>query len=285
MECPLCKSDATRPHYRLRGYTVAICDTCRFQFNADFQGGGDAGELFSEEYYCGRHRDAFEAQFADYRQDLSADVFIQRLEQIESMIAPGRVLDVGCALGSFLCLARDRGWQAEGVEVSRFAADFATQRRDLKVFCGQLADYEAEDASFDLITFWDSIEHVATPREDMEQACRLLRPGGLMLFTTDNFDCLIADVGRVMYRMSGGRIKYGVQRVFIDANLAYFTEQSFRGLLQQVGLKPRVFEKMEYPLDKIKTNQAERMLLRGFYLAGSLLGRQAQFTVIAQKAS
>jgi len=46
-----------------------------------------------------------------------------------------------------------------------------------------------------------------------------------------------------------------------------------------------VFEKMEYPLDKIRTSRVERWILRGFYAAAKVMGRQAQITVVAEKVA
>lgn len=262
---------------------MARCDECDFQFNAAFVGGGEESETFSEDYYRQQQQAAFEKQFNDFRRDPSTPVYLRRLEFIERHVPPGRILDVGSGLGVFLRLAGERGWRTQGVEVSRFAARFAREAHGLDIHHGTLADFDAGDGSFDVVTFWDSIEHVAQPREDFEKAVRLVRPGGLLLFTTDNFACLVADVAAALYYLSLGRYTYPLERVYIDRNLAYFTDQSFRELLEQRGIRPLLWEKMEYPLDKIKTSFGERLILKGFYAAAALLGRQAQITVIGQK--
>lgn len=281
--CPVCKANSSRTKYRLRGYRIDECTSCGLQFNADFRGGGGNDDLFSEDYYKTRHREAFASQFDDYRSDASFPVYVEKLVEIERHIRPGRVLDVGSALGTFLLAARDRGWEPHGVEISEFAARHAREKHKLPVFHGDLASFEGAAESFDLVTFWDSIEHVATPLEDAAKAVELLKPGGIVLFTTDNFDCLIADVAKVLYRLTAGRVNYPVERVFIDANLSFFTVKTFRDLLSRVGLKEIYLEKMEYPLEKIKAGFAERLALRTFYALGKVLHRQAQITVLARK--
>jgi len=283
MACPLCKANSTRTKYRLREYRVDECLGCGLQFNAAFHGGGGDGELFSEDYYRARHHEAFAAQFDDYRSDASFPVYDSWLARIEEHRPPGRVLDVGSALGTFLLAARDRGWEPQGIEISEFAAKHAREKHDLSVFHGDLGSFDGASETFDLVTFWDSIEHVATPLEDASKAVQLVKPGGIVLFTTDNFDCLIADVASILYRLTAGRMNYPIERVFIDANLSYFTVATFRDLLGRVGLKELCLEKMEYPLDKIKTSVAERLALKTFYGLGKILHRQAQITVLAQK--
>lgn len=281
--CPLCKSADLRTRYQLRGYAVAQCRGCGFQFNANFIGGGTESETFSEDYYRQQQQAAFARQFEDFRHDASTPVYLKRLEFIERHVRPGRLLDVGCGLGVFLRLANERGWQTQGVELSQFAARYAQETHELDVHNGMLAGLDAPDGSFDVVTFWDSIEHVAQPREDFDRAVRLVRPGGLLLITTDNFACLVADVAAALYRLSLGRYTYPLERVYIDRNLAFFTDDSFRKLLATADIRPLLWEKMEYPLDKIKTNLGERLILHGFYAAAALLGRQAQITVIGQK--
>jgi 2-polyprenyl-3-methyl-5-hydroxy-6-metoxy-1,4-benzoquinol methylase len=230
-----------------------------------------------------QHEKAFEKQFGDYMQDPSAPVYARWLDRIAAHGARGRILDIGSALGTFLKIAETRGFTPEGVEISAFAADFARTRRGLTVFHGDLEQYPGGGLPFDAVTFWDSIEHVTHPLENLRKAARLLRPGGVVLLTTDNFDCLIADIARAMYRASLGTVRYPMERVFIAANRSYFTEATFRALLATCGFRIVIFEKMEYPIDKIRTNMLERLVLSGFYTAAHMTGREAQMTVVAEK--
>ncbi len=281
--CPLCKSGDVRVKYELTGYRILQCRTCALEYHDGFRGGGDDQGMFSQGYYTIDQADAFKTQFDDYTQDPSADVYRHWIERIEQRVPVGRVLDIGSALGTFLKIAETRGWKPQGVEISRFAAEFARERRGIPVFNGDLEDFQCANEAFDVVTFWDSIEHVTHPLENLRTAARLMRSGGLMLLTTDNFDCLIADVARLAYRLSLGKIRYPMERIFIPLNRSYFTEATFRAMLRSCGSEVVVFEKMEYPLDKIRTSWAERWVLKSFYAAASLLGRQAQVTVLAQK--
>ena len=281
--CPICKSPDTRVTYPLTGYRIAQCRRCQFEFNDGFAAGGGDNEMFSADYYTKLHEKAFREQFDDYQRDPSANVYARWLDRIAAHSGAGRILDVGSALGAFLKIAADKGFTPQGVEISQFAADFARQKRGLEVFTGDLEQFPGKDGSFDVITFWDSIEHVTHPLENLRTATRLLRRGGLLLLTTDNFDCLIADIARLLYRMTSGRSRYAMQRVFIAPNRSFFTAATLRALLEACSLRVVMFEKMDYPLDKIRTNLAERVLLRGLYGAALVLNRQAQVTVVAEK--
>jgi SAM-dependent methyltransferase len=133
------------------------------------------------------------------------------------------------------------------------------------------------------VTFWDSLEHVAEPRRDLAAARRLLRPGGLLLVTTDNFDCLVADLAAAAYRATLGALAYPVERVFIDRNFAFFTDRTLRRLIAAAGFDELWLEKMEYPLAKIRLGAIERLALRAIYAAAAVTGRQAQVTLLAER--
>lgn len=101
---------------------------------------------------------------------------------------PGRVLDVGCATGSFLAALREQGWQAHGVELSPYAADYARQRYGLDVFTGELQAAQFPPDSFDLVVLWDVLEHVYQPRETLLEAARIAAPEGALLLVLPNPD-------------------------------------------------------------------------------------------------
>jgi 2-polyprenyl-3-methyl-5-hydroxy-6-metoxy-1,4-benzoquinol methylase len=282
--CPICASPDTRIRYPLSTWNIAVCSTCGFEFHDGFGGGGGEGGTFDADYYTKVQDKAFEQQFGDYTKDPSAPVFARWLDGIATRGGKGRLLDVGSALGTFLKIAESKGFAPEGVEISKFASDFAREKRGLKVFNGDLEQFGGKDASFDTITFWDSIEHVTHPLQNLRTARRLLRTGGVLLLTTDNFDCLVADVARAMYHASLGTLTYAMERVFIAPNRSYFTESTMRALLATCGFRVLELEKMEYPIDKIRTNPLERVILGAFYGAAHLLNRQAQITVLATTA-
>jgi SAM-dependent methyltransferase len=280
--CPLCGAPSGEAVYRLRAHTIVRCAACDAWFNGDFSGGGDRGELFSEPYFTVSHREAFDSQARDPGLDASAPAFLRWLAWVEARVGVGRVLDVGCAFGTFLVLARERGWQVAGVEVSRFAAARAASRQ-IDVTVADFRDYQAPPGSFDLVTFWDSLEHLTRPVQALSRAASLVRPGGLVLVATDNFDCLVGDIARAAYRWTGGRVTYPMERVFIDRNSTFLTAADLRRLLEQARLRIVAERKMEYPLSKIRTSRLERWTLRALYGAGWLLRRQAQVTFVAER--
>lgn len=105
---------------------------------------------------------------------------------------PGRLLDVGCATGRFLYAMQQRGWQVQGVEPTPHAARQAQQDFGLEVAVCLLEEAAYPGASFDVVTLWDVLEHVADPQATLAEVARILRPGGLAVFSVPNPDSVEA---------------------------------------------------------------------------------------------
>ncbi len=102
----------------------------------------------------------------------------------------GRVLDVGCSTGLFLREMQRAGWDARGVELTPSAARYARQRFGLEVFEGMLEAAPFAPGSFDVITFWDVLEHVYSPSQTLARTGDLLAPGGLVAINVPNWRAL-----------------------------------------------------------------------------------------------
>lgn len=102
--------------------------------------------------------------------------------------AGGRLLDVGCGSGFFLRALDPNRWERSGVEISERSA--AAADRALggdRVLAGRLDDVPPPNLPFDVVTFWASLEHVATPRQDLVRARSLLSTGGIVVVQVPDF--------------------------------------------------------------------------------------------------
>jgi SAM-dependent methyltransferase len=153
--------------------------------------------------------------------------FRRHLRPLEHIVGPPngkRLLDVGCHVGVFVDVAQQRGWDAWGVEPSRWATEQA-RAQGLRVVNGTLATSGFEDASFDVITMWDVIEHVPDPRAELRQAHRLLKPGGAVVIHT-------IDIESPFARIMGHRWPW-----LMEMHLYYFSPRTLRRMLEEVGFE------------------------------------------------
>jgi 2-polyprenyl-3-methyl-5-hydroxy-6-metoxy-1,4-benzoquinol methylase len=142
-----------------------------------------------------------------------------------------RLLDVGAYCGIFVDVAREAGFRAEGLELSRWAAAQA-RRLGLVIHEQTLAARAATGEAYDVLTLWDVIEHLADPRRELEAAFQLVRPGGRIHVSTIDTSSFVA-------RALGARWPW-----LMHMHLCYFDRQNLAALLESVGF--RVVERRNY---------------------------------------
>lgn len=99
-----------------------------------------------------------------------------------------KILDVGCSTGLFLEEMRSNGWEVLGIEPNTSAAKIARERLGLNVHTGYLETFDFPAETFDVITYWDVLEHTYSPKAELKAAYNLLKPGGILIINIPNFD-------------------------------------------------------------------------------------------------
>jgi SAM-dependent methyltransferase len=95
-----------------------------------------------------------------------------------------KLLDVGCGGGTFLTVARNRGYLVTGMEPSSQGRLSATQA-GLEVF-ENVADLVSKQRKFDVITIWHVLEHVPDIHVFLHDIRNLLAPGGVVIIAVPN---------------------------------------------------------------------------------------------------
>ncbi len=101
----------------------------------------------------------------------------------------GDLLDLGCGRGEWLELLKEEGVEARGVEMNGALVE-EMRARKLKVTEEDALEHlrKVEDASLSAVTGFHFIEHLSFESlvELLDEAARVLRPGGLVIFETPN---------------------------------------------------------------------------------------------------
>jgi ubiquinone/menaquinone biosynthesis C-methylase UbiE len=104
------------------------------------------------------------------------------LEDHLSAEPPGgrRILDAGCGTGTMVIHLRRYG-AVFGVDMDLEAAHYCLEREVRTVAQGKVGELPFADATFDLVTMLDVLEHIPDEASALTDAARVLRPGGLLL--------------------------------------------------------------------------------------------------------
>ena len=135
----------------------------------------------------------------------------------------GRLLDVGCGIGTELAVAGERGWRATGIELA--AASLRVARESgLDVIAQPIAAAELADASFDLVTVNHALEHIPRVREALGEMRRVLRPQGVLFVSVPNLDAWPHRVGLDRWALA-----------FNPDHYLFFTRETLDRLLTDAG--------------------------------------------------
>lgn len=96
----------------------------------------------------------------------------------------GVILDIGCASGEFLEEFRNStGWQVTGLEVVENAIKSAKDK-SIPVITEELLNANLDENTFDVVTLWDVLEHLADPSAVLIECHRILKKEGLLVIKT-----------------------------------------------------------------------------------------------------
>lgn len=98
---------------------------------------------------------------------------------------PGRMIEIGCASGSYLQTMANAGWEVEGIEFSPTAA--ATARAlGYDVVNGAIENVDKPAAHYDLIVGWMVLEHFHQPDFALEKLRTWAKPNGMLVMSVPN---------------------------------------------------------------------------------------------------
>ncbi len=158
-----------------------------------------------------------------------------------------RILDVGCGTGANLQMLANFG-AAEGVDVSIEALEFCRARGLAKVRQGAAETLPYKDASFDLVTGLDVVEHLDDDVVGLREMRRVLSPGGRALLFVPAFMFLWGvqdDISnhRRRYTLPELKRKLGEAGLSVEratyANITFFVPILIgRALMRLIGWRP-----------------------------------------------
>lgn len=217
-ECLLCgNSTANRILFQL-SRPVVKCRACNLVFAVPKDSGAQSCD-YNESYY----RQGIYADYLEERISIRKNA-ARILRELETLVQGRTLLDVGCAAGFFLEAARARGWTVSGLDVSSYASEYARRELNLDVESGSIESTTESSSKFDVVTLWDTIEHLSRPDLALINIRRRLKSDGMLALST-------GDYGSLLRRLTGKR-----WRLFTDpTHNFFFDEATLQRLLNQTG--------------------------------------------------
>ena len=175
--CPLCHGRSFSPLFTsANGYPIRRCSAC---------------ELVSTGSRTAEKSDELYPPIAAPRGGWSlVHRILQagRIATVERAKPSGRLLDFGAGDGGFARLMAKRGYEVVGLDPTSIAAD--ARGKNLTLYRAPFEKLARRLGSFDIITLWQVLEHLADPVATLRRLRKHLAPGGVLIVSVPNFASL-----------------------------------------------------------------------------------------------
>lgn len=221
--CEVCSGTEFEPLLEKDAHQWVRCHACALERIDPPPTDETLSAIYGKHYYdaWGLHEDTQTVS------QLKKSTFAYVLDQLPPLPRSSKLLDCGAATGFLLEIAKERGLEPYGIELSEFGANAIAEKfgKD-RAFRGEIENATFPDAkagSFQAITMCDYIEHVRDPKRVLERARTLLAADGVIALTTP-------DTGSLTRRALGkGWSHYKVEHLY------YFGRENITKLLGQAG--------------------------------------------------
>ncbi|MGA9348254.1 MAG: class I SAM-dependent methyltransferase [Anaerolineae bacterium] len=249
--CPACGDMGCQPSFEKYGFRYVVCARC----GTLYANPRPPAALLQTYYAKGKAPKFWNERF--FRSTANArreKIFVPRARRLRELMAevPGArydtVVDVGAGFGIFLDVMREEGTfrQIIGIEPNPHLAE-TCRRKGFAVIEKAVEEVAEAEVQADVVTCFEVLEHVFDPLDFLQACRRILRPGGLLVFTTltiSGFDL------QVLWERARG--------IHPPHHLNFISVDGFRQLLRRSDLELiRLLTPGELDLDIVKNYAAE----------------------------
>ena len=238
--CPLCGERSHQLVFQARDvlfarpgeYRIVACSACELRYVSPRPTLDALGLHYPDEYGIYQPMEDLPKYLRTMAAHATATRWrktLKRIEKVTGTLRPEtRVVDVGSGLNNdfLIALQRMRGIQGVAVEFKTEAADYIRDKLHMQVSAGTLQDAHFPDASFDLVSMNEYLEHEPHPREVLLEARRITAKGG-------HISIEVPYVEGAAARMFGSRWS----QVDAPRHLIHFTHKTLEDMLRRTGFE------------------------------------------------
>lgn len=263
--CPACDSQAINEHTYHEG-TIFICTSCPLQWARhdtamlpDLITNPDSLYMKPESITDpSRYR-----PFLDFFKFVAKNIPRKKL----------RILDVGCGSGVFVGAGLAAGHDVIGIERDAALARFMPDQIKTRVRFMPAESITSDEGCFDVITFWDSFEHLDNPFAIIEKINSNLAPDGLFFLRVNNsFDIynMLTKVALSIYPRLGEKLLKGCFN--FPSHAWNFALEPMRAMLNKSGFEIVYFRPDDTPADRLTGNRLLASLFKLAYQINNIIG-------------
>lgn len=190
-KCPICNDENIEFFTKAHGFDMSLCNTCGLIFCNPYPS--------EEQLYACYNCEAKQLENELFRETFEkrVNIFLPRVELIKQYKKNGSLLDVGSAIGVFeeALLRSDMSYQVTCCELNEDACKELKERySSINIINMDFLKID-ETSKYDIITLWDTVEHIVDLNAMLQKIRNLLNDNGVFVFSTPNtgsFEWIIA---------------------------------------------------------------------------------------------
>ncbi|MBE0649448.1 MAG: class I SAM-dependent methyltransferase [Bacteroidales bacterium] len=191
--CPVCGSHNFSEFLELNDFfltqepfVLQKCQSCGFVFTNPRPDDKSLSRYYESPDYLSHHSDGFSILNLVY-QSLRRINIKSKFSKTEQYVSRGSLLDIGCGTGELLNYFQNKKWNVKGIEPSESARKFAIEKYGLDIQDEPGLKSLAEQ-TFDVVTMWHVLEHVANLNDRIEVIFKLLKKSGYLIIALPNMN-------------------------------------------------------------------------------------------------
>lgn len=224
--CPICGARSWQELFVSRTFSIARCLSCSVvrTLAADMDGVVQYPHFDQRETIAVR------------MMRLAVTQLLRERAALVHKVAPRarRLLDIGCGAGAFARMMSERGLNVTGVEP--FSLGRPIDEENLRLVRASFDAVKRDLGSFDVVTMWQVLEHVADPRALVRSALDVLATDGVLVVSVPNFDSWQSRV------FKGGWFHLDPPR-----HVTHFDPHTLRSLMDELDLE--IFDERTFHIE------------------------------------
>jgi 2-polyprenyl-3-methyl-5-hydroxy-6-metoxy-1,4-benzoquinol methylase len=224
-KCIICGFDqALNKPSKLDHFNICICQNCGLRWLNPQPTEAELSKIYTDQYFLDEGK-AEITELVNKLKRATASLYLSQLVQRDLATASElSLLEIGCGMGDFLLEAQSIGFNVSGLEVTDHLVEFANRRLGFSsVQKGFIETSTFQKESFDVVAFFDVIEHVRKPVDFLTHVSGLLKNNGKVYIVTPSLDSWSAKL------LGKNWMEYKVEHLF------YFSKKSMTLLLEKTG--------------------------------------------------
>jgi 2-polyprenyl-3-methyl-5-hydroxy-6-metoxy-1,4-benzoquinol methylase len=193
-KCYICGNQARRKRLEAYGFTYFECNECSLYYTGTRFSDAAIERFYENNEYWSKITYGSEETYR-YRRDFVAKPKVEFVERYKE-IGSGSWLDVGAGIGDLISVVQEKGGCGVGLELSRASVEFGKKMFGVSLIRQTLERFvkNAEEKSFDVISFIGLLEHVTDPISYLNIAHSLLKQDGCVLIQVPNAESVATQV-------------------------------------------------------------------------------------------